>query len=84
MYSITYRKSAAKALTKLPSEVSARFVAGFQKLASGETEGLDIKKLTGRAGFRLRIGGFRTLYRIEEEQLVIEVVAIGNRGDIYK
>jgi mRNA-degrading endonuclease RelE of RelBE toxin-antitoxin system len=51
MYSITYRKSAAKALTKLPAEVSARFVASFQKLASGDNEGLDIKKLTGREGF---------------------------------
>jgi mRNA interferase RelE/StbE len=84
MYSITYRKSAAKALIKLPAEVSARFVAGFQKLANGETEGLDIKKLSGRAGFRLRVGGYRGLYRVEEEQLVIEVVAIGSRGEIYK
>lgn len=84
MYSITYRKSAAKALTKLPAEVSARFVAGFQKLANGETEGLDINKLIGREGFRLRFSGYRGLYRIEEEQLIIEVVAIGSRGDIYK
>ncbi|PPC89580.1 MAG: plasmid stabilization system [Methylobacter sp.] len=53
-------------------------------MASGETEGLDIKKLAGREGFRLRIGGYRALYRIEEERLIIEVVAIGNRGDIYK
>jgi mRNA interferase RelE/StbE len=40
--------------------------------------------MTGREGYRLRIGDWRALYRIENDRLVILVVDIGPRGDIYK
>lgn len=84
MYEITYRKSAAKALTKLPIKIARQFMAAFEQLSLEQGEQLDIKKLQNRAGYRLRIGGYRALYRVIDEVLVIEVVAIGSRGDIYK
>jgi mRNA interferase RelE/StbE len=55
---------------KMPKYISHRF--------------MDIKKLTGRDGYRLRMGGWRALYRMENDQLIIEVVKIGPRGDIYR
>jgi mRNA interferase RelE/StbE len=84
MYKITYRKQAAKALLKLPATYQARFAAAFAQLASGDSGALDIKKLEGREGFRLRIGECRAIYRLLNDALVIEVVKIGSRGDIYK
>ena len=68
----------------MPKAIARRFLAGFDALASGQAPGLDIKKLAGRDGYRLRFGGRRALYRVENDQLIIEVVKIGPRGDIYK
>jgi Cytotoxic translational repressor of toxin-antitoxin stability system len=68
----------------MPRATARRFITAIDFLATGQSSGLDIKKLAGREGYRLRIGGWRALYRMEEEQLIIEVVKIGPRGDIYK
>lgn len=84
MYKITYRKKAAKTLEKMPASLARTFHAAFCQLASGIADGLDIKKLEGRAGFRLRVGDYRALYRIIDNMMVIEVVKIGSRGDVYK
>lgn len=85
MYQIVYRKSAQKALVKMPKATAKRFLAAFERIADTlDTTGLDIKPLQGREGFRLRIGEWRAIYRVVAGQLVIEVVDIGSRGDIYK
>lgn len=84
MYEVVYRKQAAKALRKMPKPLMQRFVNAFHTLAQGQRRGLDISRLTGREGYRLRIGDWRALYRIEEARLIIEVLRIGPRGDVYK
>lgn len=84
MYNITYRKLAAKSFLKLPAAYQVRFRTAFNQLAAGDSIGLDVKKLEGREGFRLRIGDYRAIYRIIDAVMVIEVVKIGSRGDIYK
>lgn len=43
------------------------------------------KKLKGPADlYRIRVGNFRIVYRIEEDELIVLVAAIGNRRDIYE
>jgi len=84
MYKITYRKLAAKALVKLPTKTALQFLSAFEQLATGEQSALDVKKLEGREGYRLRIGGYRAIYRFLDEVMIIEVLKIGSRGDIYK
>ena len=85
MYKITYRKPAAKALTKLPTKTAVQFLNAFEQLATGaEQPAFDIKKLEGREGYRLRIGGYRAIYRFLDAIMIIEVLKIGSRGDIYK
>lgn len=70
---------------KMPRQLAGRFLAAFEQLADDpKSEGLDIKPLSGRDGYRLRIGQWRAIYRIEDERLVIEVMRIGPRGDVYK
>jgi len=41
------------------------------------------KKLKGRDGYRIRKGDFRIIYDIDDKILVVEVIAIGQRKDIY-
>ncbi|OKO96030.1 RelE/StbE replicon stabilization toxin [Geobacillus proteiniphilus] len=44
----------------------------------------DIKKLKGQDGlYRMRIGTYRVLFRIDHDERIIYIEAIGNRGDVY-
>ncbi len=84
-FQIVYRKPAQKALVKMPRSLAERFLAAFERIAGGmDTTALDIKLLKGREGYRLRIGEWRAIYRVEAGRLMIEVVDIGPRGDVYK
>lgn len=75
---------------RMPVDLAARFLAAFEALSADPKRGdkrrdsLDIKALTGRDGYRLRIGGWRALYRVEDDRLVVLVLDIGTRGDVYK
>jgi mRNA interferase RelE/StbE len=42
------------------------------------------KKLQGRDGYRLRVGDWRVVYKIQNEQLIIVVLKIASRGEVYK
>ena len=42
------------------------------------------RKLTGKEWYRIRQGTFRIVYSIEDERLIVFVVKIGNRKDIYR
>lgn len=42
------------------------------------------KKLQGREGYRLRVGDWRVIYKMQNEQLIIVVLKIASRGEIYK
>lgn len=45
----------------------------------------DIKPMTARENlYRLRVGTFRVIYTIEGDLLIVRVLTIGNRGDVYK
>jgi mRNA interferase RelE/StbE len=84
VYKIIYRKSAVKALTKMPAKLAMQFTSAFLLLADHQESGLDIKKLEGREGFRLPIGGYRAIYRRVCDVMVIDVINVGSKGDTYK
>lgn len=45
----------------------------------------DIKKLSGHDGvYRLRVNNFRVAYRVDDGELVILVIKVGNRRDVYR
>jgi len=85
MLQIEYRRAARKALTKLPRAVADQFLAAFEALATDPgRRDLDVKPMIARDGHRLRIGRYRALFRIERDRMVILVLEIGPRGDVYK
>ena len=78
MLQIVYSKKAEKFLKKQDRPTQRRIVEAISKLpASG-----DIRKLQGAAGYRLRVGNFRVLFDVNG--LIIDIIDIGNRGQIYK
>lgn len=82
---VIYRKSALKALARMPRKTALAFRDSLNRIAQGDCEGLDIRKLTGRPGMRLRIGQYRALYEIRnEDDTLVLVLVIGPRGKVYK
>lgn len=63
-----------------------RRLAELQKaMDGGDTTAFDVKVLQGHAArWRLRVGDYRVVYTVENGQLIVWVLAVGNRGDIYR
>lgn len=81
MYQIIIKKPAKKFIDKLPTQEKRRILFAIEQLP---TVG-DIKKMQGASGFyRLRVGDYRIIYTVDHGELVICIVAAGNRGDVYK
>ncbi len=80
---IEFQKSAQKFIAKQPPEQQKRLL----KAIKGLPEVGDIKKLQGyKSLYRLRVGDFRVLYRIQnDDEIVIVIIEdIDNRGQVYK
>lgn len=81
MYNIIIKKPAKKFIDKLPMNEQRRIVKAIEKLPNGD----DIKKLKGYNDiYRLRVGDYRILYTVNDDELLIMVLDVGNRGQIYK
>ena len=64
-----------------------KFYKAFEELAENTDnfESFDIKKIVGRADeYRLRLGKYRALFRLFNDELLILVIDIDSRGQIYK
>ncbi|VAX03171.1 hypothetical protein MNBD_GAMMA20-473 [hydrothermal vent metagenome] len=68
----------------MPSDASDRFIRNFEQLAEGNEEGLNIKALQGRDGFRMRVREWRAIYQIDGDRVVILVLDVGSCGAIYR
>lgn len=85
MYRLKYRRRARNYLARLPRKIKSTIVKKLHDLAANpENPLLDIDVLKGDEGFRLRVGQYRIIYTKKDDQLIIEVVKIRPRGDIYK
>ena len=85
MYSIEYTAEARKSLRKLPVNVSRLLVQKIIQL-SVDSSALanNIKALKGVECFRLRVGDYRIIYTLLNEKMVIKVIKIGHRQEVYK
>ena len=81
MYQIIIKKRAKKFIDRLPLNERKRVVSAIEQLPNGE----DIKKLKGHDDlFRLRVGNYRIIYTVDNGKLIVYVIDIDNRGEIYK
>ena len=80
-YKILIDKPAQKFIMKQPPMQRERLLIAISKLPDDG----DRKALRGHAGYyRLRVGDYRVIYSIEQEKLIVRIVTVGNRGDVYK
>ncbi len=81
-YSITFKASAMKALRKIPPSDRERILTKIIALQDDPRPSGAIK-LTSSEAYRIRQGSYRIIYTITDAKLVIEVIRIGHRRDIY-
>ena len=82
-YRIVIKKSAAKEIERIEKKDRIRIVAKIRSLAS-DSHQAGSKKLSGQEKYRIRQGNYRILYQVINDELVINVVKIRQRRDIYK
>ena len=83
-YQITFSSSAEKELLSLPKKLGSQILSKIDLLAQNPRPS-GCKKLTGsKNSYRIRVGDFRILYTIEDDKLIVDVVKIGDRKDVYK
>ncbi len=83
MYQVVIDRYAEKQLKKIPPPHFNRIVKAIDELAENPRPH-GYKKLEGRPGYRIRIGDYRVIYRIEDRVLQVLVLDIGARKDIYR
>ena len=83
-FKLLIKASAAKELRAIPNKPDRqRIVNRIQKLENDPTS-RGSQKLSGKERYRIRQGQYRIVYAIEAKQLVVYVVQIGHRTDVYR
>ncbi len=82
-YRIEVRPAAARALRKLDPSVRPRIQGAIALLAEDPRPPAS-RPLRGRPGHRVRVAGYRIIYTVADDVLVVVVVTLGHRRDVYK
>ena len=82
-WSVRIKRSALKDLSRISKSERLRLVAAIDGLAQNPYRGSALKgELTGLR--RIRVGSYRVIYEIRENEFIILVVSAGHRRDIYR
>lgn len=83
-YRLLIKPSAVKDIEAIPSKRDRRrVVERISKLAE-DPRPFGSEKISGQEKYRVRQGRYRILYAIEDQDLVVQVVRVGHRKDVYR
>ncbi|MGH8551233.1 MAG: type II toxin-antitoxin system RelE family toxin [Methylococcales bacterium] len=83
-YRIEWKQSAEKELRQLPKDITARVIRAVEGLA-GKPIPPNARKLSGAGKtYRLRVGDYRIVYCVHASSLIIEIVRVRHRRDVYR
>jgi mRNA interferase RelE/StbE len=83
-YEIVLTDDAKKDLHRLERQAVTRILKKIRQLNSNNIDNLNIKKLKSKISlYRLKVGDYRVVYSIYHEVIIVNVVAVGHRKDIY-
>lgn len=81
-YSLDFSKQALKELEKINEPFYSNIKqAIFKLIENPRPQGY--KKLKGRTGYRIRTGNYRIIYDIFDNELIVDIITLGHRKDIY-
>jgi len=84
-YRLIYSTQAKKAIDKVPKHIAQKIYAMLENLVNDQSN-LDVKKLrTSREQrYRVRAGDYRIIYTVWKELIIVYVIEIGHRKEIYR
>lgn len=82
-YQVIIERPVLKKLSKIAEPDYARIKAAILALAQ-DPRPPGCKKLKNRPGYRIRQGNYRIIYEVQDDQLIVLVLAVGHRKDIYE
>jgi len=83
LYSIRFGESFQKDINKIPQKDRKKLLARIDKLAV-EPRPYGYEKLIGMEYYRVRQGNYRIIYSIRDTELIVLIITIGHRKDIYR
>jgi mRNA interferase RelE/StbE len=83
VYQIKLTPAVEKTVARLPKNIRQRITAHLLPLAENPRPHGAIK-LAGEEAYRIRVGDYRIIYTIEDAQLIVYVIDVGHRGDVYR
>lgn len=72
-----------KQINQLPVTVQDRMTKALLSLGS-EPRPVASRNLKGREGYRLRVGDYRAIYRVDDDNQEVTVLRVGHRRDVYR
>ncbi len=82
-YRVEFERRAAKELDALAPQPRERIIKALHRLAAHPRDAANVEALEG-GGYRLRVGDYRVLYAIRDDLLVVLVVNVGHRREVYR
>ena len=82
MYQIFFSDRAGKQLKKLEKTLQQRILAALERIRVRPE--IHVTRLVGEQGYKLRAGDYRIIMDIDRGKLIILVIKVGHRKDIYK
>jgi mRNA interferase RelE/StbE len=82
-YSIRFKSSVKKDLRSIPKQDVLRILTALKSLTE-DPRPSNSKPLTGRDAWRLRVGKYRAIYTINDKEIVIEIIKIAHRKNVYR
>lgn len=85
-YAFRWRERAVRQLRAIPQSAALTILRALTPLGDDpRRHDADIKKLAGYTDrYRLRVGDYRVIYEIVDEQLIILIVGVGHRREAYR
>lgn len=82
-FKVSVKQSVAKDLRRIPKKEVARILKRIESLAR-EPRPPEVEKLSGQEKYRIRQGVYRIIYEIKDQELVVVIVKVGHRRDVYQ
>lgn len=82
-YTVNILRTAQKQLERIPAESQDRITEAMTDLATVPRPQGSVK-LTGRDAHRIRVGLYRLIYEINDDEKAVLVVAVAHRKDVYR